>query len=230
MDATDTTGIWAKIYKIQLGSHGVGAATADGDERHRPGAVGHQGQGGRLAALQAAGRHQQAGAGLCRRHLARLPAARLRWSAEAVPMVEAGYRALKLRVGDTREGRHRAHDGGAPPLRRRHRHPDRRQHRLLGGRRAPGDAGDGRAQHRLAGGAVPGARPPLLRHGQGLRPHAARRRREPLHALRVPSRDRGRQHHHPAARSLQERRHHRGAAHRGRGLDVEAADPSAFAR
>ena len=28
MDATDTTGIWAKIYKFQLGSHGMGAATA----------------------------------------------------------------------------------------------------------------------------------------------------------------------------------------------------------
>src|SRR5258708_14331853 len=28
MDATDTTGIWAKIYKMQLGSHGAGAATS----------------------------------------------------------------------------------------------------------------------------------------------------------------------------------------------------------
>src|SRR5712675_281348 len=28
MDATDTTGIWARIYKFQLGSHGMGAATA----------------------------------------------------------------------------------------------------------------------------------------------------------------------------------------------------------
>ena len=28
MDATDTVGIWAKIYKFQLGSHGMGAATS----------------------------------------------------------------------------------------------------------------------------------------------------------------------------------------------------------
>ena len=28
MDATDTVGIWAKIYKMQLGSHGMGAATS----------------------------------------------------------------------------------------------------------------------------------------------------------------------------------------------------------
>ena len=28
MDASDTVGIWAKIYKFQLGSHGMGAATA----------------------------------------------------------------------------------------------------------------------------------------------------------------------------------------------------------
>jgi hypothetical protein len=46
-------------------------------------------------------------------------------------------------------------------------HPDRRQHRLHGRGRAPRHAGDGRARHRLARGAVPGARPPLLRHGQG---------------------------------------------------------------
>ena len=56
-----------------------------GDERHRPGAVGHQGQGRRLAALQAFGRHGQAGAGLCRRHLARLPGARIRWSPKRCP-------------------------------------------------------------------------------------------------------------------------------------------------
>ena len=28
MDATDTVGIWDRIYKFQLGSHGMGAATA----------------------------------------------------------------------------------------------------------------------------------------------------------------------------------------------------------
>src|SRR3954471_7815945 len=28
MDSSDTAGIWARIYKMQLGSHGAGAATA----------------------------------------------------------------------------------------------------------------------------------------------------------------------------------------------------------
>ena len=28
MDASDVVGIWAKIYKYQLGSHGMGIATA----------------------------------------------------------------------------------------------------------------------------------------------------------------------------------------------------------
>ncbi len=57
----------------------------------------------------------------------------------------------------------------------------------------------------LAGGAVPGARPPLLCDGQGLGRDAAGGRREPLHALRVPPDHRGRQHLDPAARSFQER-------------------------
>ena len=30
MDATDAVGVWARIYKLQLGSHGMGAATAMG--------------------------------------------------------------------------------------------------------------------------------------------------------------------------------------------------------
>jgi hypothetical protein len=81
--------------------------------------------------------------------------------AEAEPMVEAGYRALKLRVGDSVKADIARMTGDPPPL-QRDRHPDRRQHRLQRRRRAPGHAGDGRAQHRLAGGAVPGARPPLL--------------------------------------------------------------------
>ena len=57
---------------------------------------------------------------------------------------------------------------------------------------------------RLAGGALPGARLPQLPRGEAARPHAARRRREPLHALRVQPRDRGRRHHHPAARSVED--------------------------
>jgi L-alanine-DL-glutamate epimerase-like enolase superfamily enzyme len=50
MDASDTVGIWAEIYRMQLGSHGAGAATSMAMSG-LPGAVGHQGQGCRLAAL-----------------------------------------------------------------------------------------------------------------------------------------------------------------------------------
>ena len=194
----------------------MGAGHRHGDERHRHGAVGHPRQGGGLAALQAAGRRHQA-----------VPA--------YAGGVSLGYQAPDSLVAEARaHGRGRLQGGEAAgrrharratsqritavrkALRRRHRHPDRRQHRLHGGRRAPRHAGDGRARRRLAGGAVPGARLPQLRHGHGLRQHAAGGRREPLHALRVPPRDRGRHHHHPAARPVQDRRHHRGAAHRGR--------------
>ena len=30
MDAADTTGVWARVYKMQLGSHGMGAGAAIG--------------------------------------------------------------------------------------------------------------------------------------------------------------------------------------------------------
>ncbi len=56
-------------------------------------------------------------------------------AAEAVPMVEAGYKALKLRVGDTVK----ADIARMTAVRRRFgdegRDPDRCQHGLLGGRR-----------------------------------------------------------------------------------------------
>jgi L-alanine-DL-glutamate epimerase-like enolase superfamily enzyme len=56
MDAFDTTGIWARIYKYQLASHGMGAGTA-------------------MAALQAARWFRAGGAGLCRWRCAWLSAA-----------------------------------------------------------------------------------------------------------------------------------------------------------
>src|SRR5882724_1231726 len=100
MDATDTTGIWARIYKFQLGSHGMGAATAmamSGIDQAlwdiKGKAVGwplYKLLGGSSKPVPA-----YAG-GISLGYQA--PDSLV---AEAVPMVEAGYKALKLRIGDT---------------------------------------------------------------------------------------------------------------------------------
>ncbi|HEY7649439.1 MAG TPA: mandelate racemase/muconate lactonizing enzyme family protein [Methylomirabilota bacterium] len=99
MDATDVVGVWAKIYKYQLGSHGLGAATAIAmsgldmalwDVRGK--VVGwplYRLLGGRARPVPA-----YAGG------------VSLGWQApetlveEAKALVGQGYRALKLRVGD----------------------------------------------------------------------------------------------------------------------------------
>ena len=149
---------------------------------------------------------------------------------EARTSLARGYKAVKLRVGDSPARdveRMRAVRAGLRPVAR---DPHRRQHRLLGRGRAARDAGDGRARHRLARGALPRARLPQLPRSARPRAHAARRGREPLHPLRVQPRDRGRRDHDPAARPVEVRRHHRGAEHRRHGLGLQAADPSRTAR
>jgi len=100
MDASDVVGIWSRIYKFQLGSHGMGAACAMAmsgidmalwDIRAR--AVGwplYKLLGGSAKPVPA-----YAG-GIS---LGYQPPAEL--IAEARPMLAAGYRAVKLRVGDT---------------------------------------------------------------------------------------------------------------------------------
>ena len=77
MSATDVNGVWQRIYKFQLGEPWHGRRLRDGDERDRHRALGYQGQSRRLAALPAAGRCGARHSGLCRRHFARLPAARI---------------------------------------------------------------------------------------------------------------------------------------------------------
>lgn len=100
MDAFDTTGVWARIYKFQLGSHGMGAGCAMAmsgidmalwDIRGK--ATGwplYRLLGGTRRPVPA-----YAG-GISLGYQA--PASLID---EAQPMIEAGYKAVKLRIGDT---------------------------------------------------------------------------------------------------------------------------------
>lgn len=102
MDATDVTGIWARVYRMQLGSHGMGAGAAIGlsgidlalwDLRGK--AVGwplHRLLGGAARAIPA----YAGGVSLGWQEPAKLVD-------EARALVAAGYRAVKLRLGDTVE-------------------------------------------------------------------------------------------------------------------------------
>jgi D-galactarolactone cycloisomerase len=100
MDATDVIGIWSKIYKFQLGSHGMGAACclamsgldqACWDIRGK--AVGwplYKLLGGTAKPIPA----YAGGVSLGYQEPASLVD-------EARPHIEAGYQAVKLRIGDT---------------------------------------------------------------------------------------------------------------------------------
>jgi L-alanine-DL-glutamate epimerase-like enolase superfamily enzyme len=100
MDALDVVGVWQRIYRMQLGSHGMGAGTAIAmsgidmalwDLRGR--AVGwplHRLLGGTARAIPA----YAGGVSLGWQE----PAALVE---EARALVAGGYRAVKLRVGDT---------------------------------------------------------------------------------------------------------------------------------
>jgi D-galactarolactone cycloisomerase len=100
MDATDTTGVWARIYRMQLGSHGMGAGTAlamSGIDMAlwdiRGKAVGwplYRLLGGSSKPIPA----YAGGVSLGYQD----PSALVD---EVAPHVARGYRAVKLRVGDT---------------------------------------------------------------------------------------------------------------------------------
>jgi D-galactarolactone cycloisomerase len=102
MDATDVVGVWAKIYKMQLGSHGMGAGTAlamSGIDMAlwdiRGKAVGwplYRLLGGASKPIPA----YAGGVSLGYQDPASLVD-------EVRPQVERGYKAVKLRVGDTPE-------------------------------------------------------------------------------------------------------------------------------
>ena len=113
MDATDTNGVWARIYKFQLASHGMGAACAMAmsgidialwDIRGK--AVGwplYRLLGGASRAIPAYAGGISLGF--------QPPGALVD---EVAGFVAAGYRAVKLRTGDTR-GRHARLARCAPP-------------------------------------------------------------------------------------------------------------------
>ncbi len=102
LDAADVVGVWARVYKMQLGSHGMGAGAASGlsgidmalwDIRGK--AVGwplYRLLGGTARAIPA----YAGGVSLGWQEPAKLVD-------EARALVAAGYTALKLRIGDTPE-------------------------------------------------------------------------------------------------------------------------------
>jgi D-galactarolactone cycloisomerase len=102
MDATDTVGVWAKVYKYQLGSHGMGAAAAIGlsgidlalwDIRGKAAGLPlYKLIGGKSRPLPA----YAGGVALGYQQPEKLVR-------EAAIVLEQGYKAIKLRVGDTPE-------------------------------------------------------------------------------------------------------------------------------
>ncbi len=100
MDAADTTGVWAKIYKFQLGSHGMGAGCSmamSGIDMALWDIRGKATGWPLYKLLGGTRRPVPAYAGGI--SLGYQPPASL--IDEAGPMLEAGYKAVKLRIGDT---------------------------------------------------------------------------------------------------------------------------------
>jgi D-galactarolactone cycloisomerase len=100
MDASDTTGIWARIYKYQLGSHGMGAGCAmamSGIDMALWDIKGKAVGWPLWRLLGGSRRPVPAYAGGVA--LGYQPPAQL--IDEAEPLIEAGYQAVKLRIGDT---------------------------------------------------------------------------------------------------------------------------------
>lgn len=100
MDAADVVGVWAKIYKMQLGSHGMGAGTCLAMSGIDLALWDIRGQAAGMPLCRLLGGTRKpvpayaGGVSLGYQEPAKLVD-------EARKSVEAGYRAVKLRVGDT---------------------------------------------------------------------------------------------------------------------------------
>ena len=100
MDAADAVGVWAKIYKMQLGSHGMGAGTCLAMSGIDLALWDIRGQAAGMPLCRLLGGSRKAvpayagGVSLGYQEPARLVD-------EARKSVEAGYKAIKLRVGDS---------------------------------------------------------------------------------------------------------------------------------
>ena len=100
MDASDVVGVWAKIYKMQLGSHGMGAGTCLAMSGIDLALWDIRGQAAGMPLCRLLGGTRKpipayaGGVSLGYQEPAKLVD-------EARKSVEAGYKAVKLRVGDT---------------------------------------------------------------------------------------------------------------------------------
>lgn len=100
MDAADVVGVWAKIYKMQLGSHGMGAATCLAMSGIDLALWDIRGQAAGMPIYRLLGGARKGvpayagGVSLGYQEPAKLVE-------EVRPLLERGYKAIKLRVGDT---------------------------------------------------------------------------------------------------------------------------------
>jgi L-alanine-DL-glutamate epimerase-like enolase superfamily enzyme len=100
MEATDVVGVWARIYKMQLGSHGMGAGCCLAMSGIDCALWDIRGQAAGMPLYQLIGGSRKAipayagGISLGYQSPEELVA-------ELRPMLKAGYKAVKLRVGDT---------------------------------------------------------------------------------------------------------------------------------